>query len=111
LEVAEMWTRAAIIITGLILAGCATGSLPLGNWRQSPRPCWYDKSKGPGSPYQDAEGTYYIGKNSASNSYYKIRGGNAPRNPYVYQPGSAYWNQLYQFNIYRPYFTPNCRRR
>ena len=55
-----MWTRAAILTMYLVLAGCATGTLPLGYWRESPRPSWYDKTKGPGAPYQDAEGTYYI---------------------------------------------------
>lgn len=43
---AEMWRKAAILTLCLVLAGCAT------------RPCWYDKTKGPGAPYEDAEGSY-----------------------------------------------------
>ena len=64
---------ALVVAILFLLAGCDTAPLPLGNGRQPPRPCWYDKTKGPGAPYKDAEDTYYMGKNDASNTYYKIR--------------------------------------
>ncbi|MEJ2672816.1 MAG: hypothetical protein P8168_11590 [Deltaproteobacteria bacterium] len=90
--------RVVVLVIVLLLCGCA------------PRFCWYDKTRGPGAPYEDAEGSYYLGLDYASGRYYKIRGSNPLRNPYVYQPGSASWTRLYRWTIYRPYIFPKCRR-
>lgn len=64
-----MWRKAAILTLCLLLAGCATC------------PGWYDKTKGTGASYEDAEGSYYLGPDYASGTYYKIRGGSPTPTP------------------------------